>query len=341
MSAQAPRPSGGDRVAVRPDGTIVLSTRWDKGWVPRREKDLVHAAFPGTCIRWGDDHFEILRAEASAAGVRYVLAPWDDANAIRTIEDYDDASEAARAGKRAKDAARRVKRKLSLALSLVLGDLPAAMQDELESEYGVMASRLTLISIVPLFVYGGGSFIFFMAAILGAPKFPMAVLFPGLYFFLESLVRFGYAMSTRRPIGSFPVVLVAESIRHVSGHGRKAPPKLGPLPIEPSIAARDAYRVREPYLAFLAPEEQLELSRRFGFDPLLWGKRTAWVILFFSVLGIATGIHNGGLSGWLAVLAAAYLSGEQIARLRRLARGLPAGSIVGRVVAPFAGNLLK
>jgi hypothetical protein len=339
MNVSAPRPFGSDRVAVRPDGTIVLSTRWDKGWVPRREKDLIRAAFPGTCIRWEEEQFEVLRAEAAGEGARYVLAPWDRANTIRTIEDYDDASERVRAEKRARDAARRVKRKLSLALSLVLGDLPATMQEEMESEYGVLASRLTLISLVPLFIYGAGSFIFFMAAILGAPAFPMAVLMPGLYFFLESLVRFGYVMSTRTPIGSFPVVLVAETLRHVSGRGRKEPPKLGPLPIEPSIAARDAYRVREPYLAFLAPEDQLELSRRFGFDPVLWGKRTAWVILFFAVLGIVTGIHNGGVTGWLAVLAAAYLSGEQIARLRRLARGLPAGSIVGRLVEPFAKDL--
>ncbi|HEY0590569.1 MAG TPA: hypothetical protein VGF40_02285 [Thermoanaerobaculia bacterium] len=341
MTVEAPKAFGADRVAVRPDGTIVLSTRWDKGWVPRREKDLVHAAFPGTCIRWGEGHFEVLRAEGSASGVRYVLVPWDDAHAIRTMDDYDEASEAVRAEKRTKEAERRVKRKLSVALSLVLGDLPAAMQEALESEYGVMASRLTLISIVPLFIYGAGSFVFFMASILGAPMFPMAVLVPGLYFFLESLIRFGYAMSTRRPIGSFPVVIVAETIRLVSGRGRKAPPKLGPLPIEPSIALRDAYRLREPYLALLAPEQQVELARRFGFDPVLWGKRTAWVFLFFAALGIVTGVHGGGVTGWVAALAAAYVSGEQIARLRRLGRGLPAGSVFGRAVEPFARELLE
>lgn len=342
MTAQTPRPFGGDRVALRPDGTVVLATRWDKGWVPRREKDLVHAAFPGTCVRWGEEHYEVLRAEAAGGGVRYVLAPWDGANAIRTIDDYDAASETARAEKRAKESERRVKRKLSLALSLVLGDLPAATQEEMESEYGITAWRLTLAAIVPLFVIGVLSFFSMIAKAAGAPSLvPQWLVFPGLYFFLESLIRFGYIMSTRSPIGSLPVVLVAETIRHVSGRGRKAPPKLGPPPIEPSIAERDAYRLREPYLALLAPDAQAELARRFGFDPLRWGKRTAWVILFFSALGVFTGVSNGGPTGWLSAVLAGYLAGEQIARLRRLARGLPAGSIVGRIVEPFAAGLLK
>jgi hypothetical protein len=63
------------------------------------------------------------------------------------------------------------------------------------------------------------------------------------------------------------------------------------------------------------------------------------VILFFAALGVVTGIHNGGVTGWVAALAAAYVSGEQVARLRRLARGLPAGSIFGRLVEPFAKDL--
>ncbi len=342
MPSDSPIAFGGDRVVVRPDGCIVLSSRWNKEWVPRREKDLIHAAFPGTCIRWGDQHFEVVRAEPAAGGVRYVLVPWDGANAIRTIDDYDDASERARAEKRAAAQARVAKRRLSLWFALVLGDLPAAMQEEMESEYGITASRITLISIVPLFVWGGASIVSTVAVMAGAPPLiPQALAAPGLYFFAESLLRFSFAMSTGKPMGSFPVVLVAETIRHVSGRGRKAPPKLAPLPIEPSIAERDAYRLREPYLSFLAPEEQLRFADRFGFDAILWGKRTAWVILFFSVLGIVTGISNGGPTGWLSVLAACYLGGEQVARLRRLARGLPAGSIFGALVQPFARKLLQ
>ena len=171
------------------------------------------------------------------------------------------------------------------------------------------------------------------------PPIPRPLLFPGLYFFAESLLRFMVTMSTGKPMGSLPVVLVAETIRHVSGRGRVAPPKLGPPPIEPSIAERDAFRLREPYLALLSPEEQIDLAARFDFEPIRWGKRTAWVILVFSLLGVATGVHSGGASGWLSVLAAGYCSGEQVARLRRLARGLPAGSIFGVLVQPMAKRL--
>lgn len=339
-SSVPPVAHGDDRVAVKPDGAIVLSSRRDKGWVPRREKDLVHAAFPGTCIQWGESHFEVVRADSLGAGVRYQLLPWDDANAIRTMESYDEASERARAERRAADASRGTRRKLTLWLSLVLGDLPAAMQEEMESEYGVSASRLTLISIIPLFIWGVPSLLFTMASAAGVPPpFPAPLLLPGLYFFAESLLRFGYAMSTGRPIGSFPVVLVAETIRQVSGRGRKAGPKLGPLPIEPSVARRDAYRLREPYLALLSPDEQLDLAARFGFDPIVWGKRTAWLILTFALLGMITGATSGGASGWTAALAAGTCAGEQLARLRRLGRGVPAGSIFGVLVRPMTRAL--
>ena len=339
-SAPSPAVYGGDRLTVKPDGTIVLSSRWDKGWVPRREKDLVHAPFPGTCIQWGDEHFEVIRADLSGSGIRYLLLPWDDANAIRTMESYDEESERLRAEKRAADARRGTRRKLTLGLALFLGDLPASMQEEMESEYGVRASRLTLVSIIPLFIWGAPSVLFTMASIAGAPPpVPRPLLLPGLYFFAESLLRFSYAMSTGKPIGSFPVVLVVETIRQVNGHGRKAAPKLGPPPIEPSVARRDAYHVREPYLALLTPDEQLDLAARFAFDPILWGKRTAWLILFFAVLGIFTGASRGGFAGWTAVLAAGYCAGEQLARLRRLARGVPAGSIFGVLVRPMTRAL--
>ncbi|MCA1732598.1 MAG: hypothetical protein LC732_03240 [Acidobacteria bacterium] len=341
MSAASPLPIyGGDRLAVKPDGVIVLSSRWDKGWVPRREKELVHAAFPGTCIEWGDEHFEVVRADPAGSGVRYLLLPWDDANAIRTMERYDEESERLRAEKREADETRGTRRKLTIGLSLVLGNLPAAMQEEMESEYGVRASRLTLVSIVPLFIWGAPSVLFTMASIGGAPPpVPRPLLLPGLYFFAESLFRFAYAMSTGKPIGSFPVVLIASTIRQVSGRGRKAPPKLGPPPIEPSVARRDAFHVREPYLALLTPEEQLDLAARFDFDPILWGKRTAWLILLFAILGIVTGVSSGGFTGWTAVLAAGYCAGEQLARLRRLGRGVPAGSIFGTLVRPMTRAL--
>jgi hypothetical protein len=182
--------------------------------------------------------------------------------------------------------------------------------------------------------------LFTIAAVAGVPPpLPRSLLLPGLYFFAESLLRFGYAMSTGKPIGSFPVVLVVETMRQVSGRRTKAAPKLGPPPIEPSVARRDAFHVREPFLALLAPREQLELAARFGFDPISWGKRTAWVILFFAILGIVTGAISGGVSGWIAALAAGYCAGEQLVRLRRLVRGLPSGSIFGVLVRPMTKAL--
>jgi len=58
------------------------------GWIARKRGDLTHADHPGTAIRLGDEVFEIVAAEETAAPgymVRYGLARWLSEHAIRRV----------------------------------------------------------------------------------------------------------------------------------------------------------------------------------------------------------------------------------------------------------------
>ena len=49
----------------------------------------------------------------------------------------------------------------------------------------------------------------------------------------------------------------------------------------------------------------------------------------------------GGIGDFLWLVAGAALSIEQIARLREIARGRPACCVLGALVRPMAGSLIK
>lgn len=324
---------------VAPDGTFALSSRSPKGWIPRRPEEGLRKHFPGTCVRWDGDLFEVLALEEIPGGVRYRLAPWDDSLVVRVLEDYDEASEKVRAENHRAAAAREAKRTLSLWLAVVAGLLPAAVQDEMESELGIRASRMTLVSTILTFAVGGPSFILLLAAMFGAGT-PSLKLLGGAYFFLESLVRFAFATATGRSIGS--ILLVAPwAILHAVRSRNRPGPALPPPAPDPSVLERDAYRIREPFLALLPAEDQLLLASRYGFDPVGWGRKTSGLILAFALLGIASGIVSEEGSSLAALLVAGYLAAEQIVRLITLARGLPAGSVFGVLIRPFARPVLK
>lgn len=333
-----PSPHGGDRLAVDPDGSFVISSRRSKGWIAHKRGEGTHADFPGTCVRWNDELFEVMAAEGTPAGVRYRLEPWGEANAVRVLEDYDDASEARRADERTKAQRRQQKTVGTLALAFFAGNLPAEVQEEMESDLGIRASRITMLSIIPLFLIGTPSLLLLMASIAGASRASLWTL-AGVYFFIESMVRFAYAMALDKPIGSAVLVIpwvVLQSLR-----GRKPPPALAPLPPEQEIVDRDAYRLREPFLALLSAEDQWKLASRYGFQFTRWGNITAGFLLGSAILGIVVGPRTEGISSTVSFFAAIYVAAEQLLRLMTIRRNRPAGSVFGVLVRPFAGRLLS
>ncbi|HYN42855.1 MAG TPA: hypothetical protein VE129_13820, partial [Thermoanaerobaculia bacterium] len=280
----------------------------------------------------------------------YDLAPWDDQLAIRVLLPYDETSEAERSAD-ARDVGRRhAAGWLILLLAPVTGLLPGRVQERLEVELGIRATRLTLASVVVPLAAGTYALLMSLASGLGGggelegPA--LAAFLPLLVYFLpESLLRLGIALAQDRPVGSLvglPLYPLARAIGLVG-----PPPELSGSP-EPAEGRRldDRYSMLEPLLALLPAEDQGHLRERRGFAPVTWGKRTAWLLLVYPGFTAPAQLANlfsrgGGFLAVLVLLCTLFLAVEQVWRLRKLSRGEPAPSVLGRAVHPFAAPLLR
>jgi hypothetical protein len=224
-----PAAFGGDRVGRGIGDGLTLQCSVAKGWMPRREPDRIRVFHPGTAVVWEELIFEVVGARPLPdGGVEYSLVPWRADLAIRSLERYDMASEAGRAGERKWKAGAIRKRRAAILFSPVLGHLPGAVQERMEREFGAPANWMTTVSALPLLAVGmiglmggvvglaGGSI-----APLPEPPFPLAI-----YLFGESALRLSIVATQSRPAGSLPGTLayeiaaaVVKTIRRVSVPG--------------------------------------------------------------------------------------------------------------------------
>ncbi len=354
-------PFGTDRAETASEGGIWLICRQPKGWHPRRGRSHTSSEYPGTAIRWETELFEVVEAFSHPDGsVRYRLEIWPDRHAVRFIQTYNAASEANRplvVASRKKSIARR---RLAILFSPLLGHLPGPVQEHMESEFGAPALAMTVISALPLFALGSVGVLFSLAEMAGgalssgmsslreiAGSMPRLLPLPvSLYLVFESGVRLGGAFLQARPIGSLPGTLIYEIYRALRGGRGVATLSSRGLPATPDRALYDRFRMVEPLLALLSPEEQEVFERRFGMEVLRWGKVTAVLLLIIGGTNVFTslvllGAGGGGLGDWLWLLAGTGISIEQIGRFRRISSGQPAGSFLGALVRPLARKLLK
>ena len=348
------RPHGTDRVEVS-GAAVWLICASPKGWRARRGTTHTSSEFPGTAVRWETDLFEVVEAVAHPDGtVRYRMEPWPDRHAVRTIETYDDASETARPLVVASHKRSIVRRRLAILFSPLLGHLPGRVQERMESEFGAPAIAMTIASALPLLALGVVSGLLSFAGMAGGAfasgdalsaiphLLPLSI---ALYLVLESGVRLGSAFLQARPIGSVPGTLVYAVYRALRGGPGVAPLSSSGLPATAEQALSDRFRMIEPLLALLSPEEQEILERRFGMEVLRWGKVTAVLLLIIGGTNVFTSLvlltaGGGGFGDLLWLLAGAGLCLEQVGRLRRIRSGQPAGSFLRALVLPLARSLL-
>lgn len=328
----------------RGDGEqVILSCRLSKGWTARVAKTFTSAEFPGTAILWEERYFEVVIAEPLAqGGVRYVLEPWPEHHAMRVTDRYDADSEAQRIETHRQALLRDKQRKSANALGVFLGHLPAIVQEKLGRELGVLPARLTLVSIVGVYIVLAAIALVCVNRIMAQKPVPLLLLaLPVMYLGLESAIRFHICWSQSRPMGSV-LGFIGYSLYY-------AVTRRGPSPfakekglavpiIDPpaEAAARDAFVLREPFVTLLAPADQTRVAERFGYDYRRQSVAVAATILIVAVIGVASSFTRGAL---IALVIAAALGAEQVVRLFAFRRG-PAGSVLRFVVRPFVRKLL-
>lgn len=374
---------GNDRVERGDGDEITLIALHDKGWVARQFRARGGADHPGTCVDWNDTLFEVILAQPSPGGVKYVLRPWCETDTIRTMARYEAVTEAALHATRVDNRTRDRTGRLITWLAPLTGHAPGSMQQRWERDYGVSGSLITAISAGLLLIPGGIALIAQMASGFGGTEaglgIPVGFRLLGSYLFFESLVRIGVMLTQGLPMGSLAGGLIAivwtattqrkktkqrigdrtpqrdlgnmvsrEISRALETGGRADGPRargVFDVEIDDETRRRDLYLMTEGLLSLLAPSEQIELQRRWGFDPIRWGRLTAGTILAFAGLGLAAGVPKlfemGGGSTFLSALIAGFVAVEQISRFARLNQNKPAGSIFGIVVRPFVAKLFE
>jgi hypothetical protein len=195
------------------DGSVTLSCAIAKGWKARQDAPR-RALHPGTAISWQERVFEVVAIRVlPGGGVEYELGPWRKDLAIRSLERYDESSETLRAGEHAWKAAAIRKRKLAVLFSPLLGHLPGDVQTRMENEFGAPATKMTVVSALPLLAIGIFGMFGVVARLAGGslaplpePPAPLSI-----YLFGESAMRLMVAATQSRPAGSIPGILIYEA----------------------------------------------------------------------------------------------------------------------------------
>jgi hypothetical protein len=349
------RAYGSDRVRAVDDGAFVITCRLPKEkWEPRIPKTLTTSEHPGTAIQWDEATFEIVEREFAANGVRYTLAPWNDAHTIRVNDTYDEASEAKRVADR-RDIDKRNKGRFAATLfGFVTGHLPAAVQDQIANETGANASLLTIMSAIPEMlpaIYWLNVVVNARIAQKGTQPLGAALLLVIGYAALDATVRSANAFLTRRPMGSL-FGLIGYAIYYALSPNRAR--RLSPLKsergggiyvieISKDLALIDAAKVREPLFTLLTPPEQEILATSYDYDYRHTAKSVAWTILVFALIGVVSSLRTLSItprfSAFFSLITAGYLGFEQIVRLSQLSTR-PAASVLAVIARPFARKFL-
>jgi hypothetical protein len=335
------QPFGSDRVRV--DGErIILSSRIPKDWHPRVEKTLTSAEFPGTAVLWEEQYFEVVSAEGlPQGGARYVLEPWRDHLAMRTTDRYDAEREGVRVDEHRRALRRETSRKSANALALLTGHLPAVVQRAMADELGLLPARLTLVSVLGMYVFMVACICYIVAGIMAHEEPPFWFMVMTIYIAIENTIRFGICWTQSRPAGSSAgwigyLIYYSFARRGVSPFGVE---KGTAAPIsEPTadVALRDYLHVREAWVTLLPASDQERIAERFGYDHRGKAKIVAIVVLVFALFGVVSSFRSGAVIGFII---AGLLAGEQIFRLTLIPHR-PAGSILGFLVRPALRKLL-
>ena len=219
-----PRPVLTDRLEAGPAGRVVLVSATSKGWRARKSATQDSAEIPGTAVRWEEGLFEVVEAVPLPGGeVRYELAAWDGRHSARHVQTYDEVNERHRAAEEKRGRRREDQFALAVLLSPLLGHLPSELQQKIEDETAFPATRLTLVSAIPLALFGVVCLLSLLLGAVGGGDFlPPWLGLVGVFLLLESGTRISIAVAQARPIGSLAGEALTALVRAVRGRLSRA-----------------------------------------------------------------------------------------------------------------------
>ena len=342
-------PRGSDRARVAGD-KIILFSRIAKGWTARVPRSHTHSEHPGTAVLWDERYYEVLNADVmQGGGIRYVLAAWRDDMIFRDFQTYDDASEARILADWNAAMQQRKRGKLAWLSGMLLGHLPAPIQNRIANEYGVSAPRMTLLSTIPSLVLFGACVWLYAGSRLkmeGSPV-PTWVWIIAMYSLAESAMRYQVYMSQSRPMGSLPGTIVYAILSLAAPQRFPWPRERGAetftLAPDEDIVRLDRVHMRMPLFTLLSPAEQHRLAQRYDFDYREHAYTPAYILLGGGLLGVIMELPRvrgaGGFGAWISFAVAGVLVIEQFVRLATFSRR-PAGSVLAPVVRLFVRSYL-
>jgi hypothetical protein len=217
--------AAGDYVTHKPDHAsfdLLIETPFEKlGWKARSSSPL-GTTFPGTAIRFEDRYYEVLLIQNSTPFHHYYLNPWEDRFPIRVQFPYTPQDCIREMKARRKERRFQQLRVLLLALSPLIGLLPAEMQLSIQNEYGISSIRSTFLSAMLTMIPGGLSVFFLLLSIFAGAYGGQGIQFRNIYFagcylFLESLARLYNAFKLEEPMGSLLVCLPVAITQEIFG----------------------------------------------------------------------------------------------------------------------------
>ena len=340
---------GSDRVRVAGD-KIILFARIAKGWIARVPRSHTRSEHPGTAVLWDEHYYEVLNADVmQGGGIRYVLTAWRDDMIFRDFQTYDDAAEARIAADWEAAMRQRKHGKLAWASGMILGHLPAPIQNRIANEYGISAPRMTVISTIPSLVLLGTCVWLYASAKMKmeASPVPVWVWMIAMYSLAESAMRYQVYMSQSRAMGSLPGTIVYAILSLLAPQRFPWPRERGAetftLAPDEDITRLDAVRMRMPLFTLLSPAEQHRLAQRYDFDYREHAYPPAYILLCGALFGVIVEFQRvrgaGGISAWISFVVAGVLVIEQLVRLATFSRR-PAGSVLAPVVRLFVRSYL-
>jgi len=258
------------------------------------------------------------------------------------VEAYDEPSEAARLAAHRAHLARESGRKTANLLALLTGHLPAVVQNEIADNLGVLANRITFVSILGEYALVGGFIFWIVSYLTRQMPPPFALIVVTAFFAIETTFRVFVNYTQSRPIGSSVGLIVYLVWWLVTGRRATSPFAVSKgwkvvitdTPEERKL--QDLLIQREALLTLLPAPDQQRIAERFGYDYRHQATIIAAGILVFSVLGVASSLMR---NAFVSFLIACAVAAEQIYRLAVL-RTRPVGSIFGFLVRPFVRKLL-